>query len=712
MYRHQQEAIEQALNGRNVVLQAPTASGKTLAFQVPMVETLLADSKAHALMIYPTKALAFDQRDQLMRLAGGLPKGRIESWWYDGDIDQATRKALRAKPPSILITNPEMLNLTFLGHSDQWQSFLRNLRWVVLDEMHEYRGYFGSNVSLLLRRFSHHLEQMGVRPQFFLSSATCANAQEHAQNLTGLDFVEVNAANSMRPNRKFSFIQPDVPDFQYWEILQLRTVKAALACLYAGKSVLVFCPTRKFAETCYPMAMREIERLGEDKGIELDPTTVRVFRSGLSTDERHEIQQGLKDESVRVVFSTNALELGIDIGGLDGVILAGFPDSMMSAWQRIGRAGRSWSADSFVIYFARNNPMDAFYASNLPTFLDKPLDDLVVSPENEDLIEHHIPALLYETPDIAGAESILGPAFHQAAKEKLRSGAKPVRTGRWRPHSAIAIRGGGGGKFVLKDGTGEIGTLSGQQKFREAYPRAIYLHGGRRYRVKEISLTGDGGEIHLVPEEPFLRTNPSLFTTLSEVEIYGASRWTSGSSDVSVFHGKVLMMESLSSVEEVNERTGDVVDRWAPEPGSGSTQFDNAHACWVACESRSESPGQGIAELQHLLRLGALFTIPLDAHDVVPHCDLRERKAYLVESVPGGIGIAVKARVRWRDMLNEGVKIAEQCSCVRGCPLCIVPPRSREELDKRLGVELAQELLEATVNPADEKFANGLWVPV
>lgn len=259
LYQHQAEAVLKALGGDNVVLQAPTASGKSLAFQVPMIETLLRENDGHALMLYPTKALALDQREQLKGLSDRVEGYEIESWWYDGDTDQEHRKLLRENPPRILITNPDMLHNSFLGHADQWQKFFSTLKWVVVDEIHEYRGYFGSNVSMILRRLSHHLAQRGIRPQFFLCSATCANAGEHARNLTGLPFEEVNASDSIRPQRQFYFIQPDIPDHKYWEILQFRTVRAGLACLANGKSVLAFCPTRKFAEACYPIAIREID---------------------------------------------------------------------------------------------------------------------------------------------------------------------------------------------------------------------------------------------------------------------------------------------------------------------------------------------------------------------------------------------------------------------------------------------------------------------
>ena len=709
LFQHQAEAIVKAVSGSNVVLQAPTASGKSLAFQVPILDALSKRSEARALMIYPNKALALDQRDQLMQLEKQIPGRRVDSWWYDGDTERELRSLLRQDPPQILITNPEMLNLTFLGHADKWQQFLRSLKWVVVDEMHEYRGYFGSNVAMLLRRFAHHLASLGVHPQFFLSSATCANAREHAESLTRLKFEEVNASNGFRPLRHFYFVQPSIPDFHYWDILQLRTVNAGLACVVQGKAVLAFCPTRTFAESCHRIAMREVEKLAQEGRANIDPETIRVFRAGLSTDMRHEVQEGLKSGAVRLVFTTNALELGINIGGLDGVILAGFPDSMMSAWQRIGRAGRRWDSDAFVLYYARNNPLDRFYASNLDTFLQKPLDDLVINPNNEDLVEKHVPSLLFETPGAQIGPDILGTGLYEAAAKKLRSGARAFKGGNYRPHITVNLRGRGGGTFVLKDGSSEIGTLSAQQQFREAHHRAIYMHGGRTYRVEEISYTGNGGEIGLGTVEPFLRTNAYTFTTVTDQDVYDAREWVTGEFTISACYGKVLIVEALTSVEEVDERTGEVKDRWTPQVNSA--QFDNAHAFWLHQENYTDEAASGVTALQHLLRVGALFSVPLDAHDMFPHAVVKEQKAYIVESYPGGIGIARKALERWRNMLEVGIRVAESCKCSKGCPNCIVPPRSREELNKIAGINLARTLLDLTEGPHDFEFVHGLWEP-
>lgn len=710
LYQHQADAVTKALEGKNVVLQAPTASGKTLAFHIPMLESLRAPG-SHALMLYPTKALALDQRDQLTRLTSGMAGPKIDSWWYDGDTDHEHRTLLRKSPPSILITNPDMLHNSFLGHSDQWQTFYKGLKWVIVDEMHEYRGYFGSNVAMILRRFSYHLASLGVRPQFFLSSATCANAKEHAENLTGLDFAVVNASRGTRPRRDFMFVRPDIPNHQYWNILQLRTVKAGLACVAAGKSVLAFCPTRRFAEDCHPIAMRELERCKARDELQIEGDAIRVFRSGLAVEERHAVQEGLKNGEVRLVFTTSALEMGIDIGGLDGIIMAGFPDSMMSAWQRIGRAGRSWDASAFVLYFARNNPLDQFYAANLDTCLEKPLDDLVVNPENDDLVEKHVPSLLYETPKLTEDAVVLGSAMQDRAREKIEGGAVPVKTGKWRPHHSLNIRGGGAGMFVLKEGNREIGTLSGQQQFREAYQQAIYMHGGRRFRVREVALTGgSGGEILVEPADPVLRTQASTFTFVTEQDIFAGLRWVGEDTEVNAFHGRVLITESINSIQEVNELTGEVLAQWTPQ--TNSAQFTNAHAFWVQELRPSAVSSPAVNAFQQMLRVGALFSVPLDAHDIFPHAVAKEQKAYIVESYPGGIGIAKKILERWQLILRIGVDIAVACRCAKGCPNCIVPPRSTDDMDKVGAVRFAEALLAAARDEASGIFRNGLWVPV
>ena len=253
-YGHQSEAIIRSLSGFDVVMESPTASGKTLSFAAPMLHALKKEPGSHAMMIYPMKALAYDQREQIRQVC--QPLG-IESWPYDGDTEEDIKAVLRENPSHILLTNPEYLNMSFLGSRESWNRhdgggrFLRSLRYIVIDEMHEYRGFFGSNMALLLRRFFLHLNRIHAHPQVFLSTATCANPQEHAMSLTGRDVEVVSARNVLRPSRKFIFVNPEIPDYQYWDILRLRVEQAALAALAEGLQVLVFCPTKRFLEAAF-----------------------------------------------------------------------------------------------------------------------------------------------------------------------------------------------------------------------------------------------------------------------------------------------------------------------------------------------------------------------------------------------------------------------------------------------------------------------------
>ena len=455
--------------------------------------------------------------------------------------------------------------------------------------------------------------------------------------------------------------------------------------------------------------MRQIEKFHEQgEYANLDSERVRVFKAGLSMDMRHEIQAGLKQGNIQLVFTTNALELGIDVGGLDGVILAGFPDSMMSAWQRIGRAGRNWNATAFVLYYARNNPLDQFYASNLEVFLEKPLDDLVVNPENEDLIERHVPCLVFEMSDLDCGKNVLGDQFYRTVAKKLAAGYKSVRSGGYRPHNSVDIRGSGKGMYKLEYGSEDVGMISGHQQFREAYQRAIYMHGGSTYRVEEIAVTRSGGTIKLGKADPSLRTKPGLYTTLSEQDVYAGRQWVSESAVIEVMYGKVTVAEMISSIEEVNEHSGEVIDRWVPE--FNSAQYSDAHACWIEQESLPQEMLEGIETLQHLLRVGVLFSIPVDAHDILSYA--KGRKIYVVESYPGGIGITRKVLEKWREVLEVGIRVADSCQCSKGCPNCILQSRSQEGLDKKMGISVARSLLAVTQDDHSFEFVEGFWKPV
>ncbi len=694
-YRHQADAIARSLDGVDVTMESPTASGKTLAFTAPMLHSLVRNEGTHALMIYPMKALAFDQREQIRQICEPLS---VESWPYDGDTPDDIKRMLRDNPPHILLTNPEYLNMSFLAWADLWENFLRNLRYVVIDEMHEYRGFFGGNMALLLRRFFLHLNRIGATPRIFLSTATCANPAEHAKNLTGRDVEVISARDVLRPKRHFMFVKPDIPDFRYRDILQLRVEQAALTMLSEGLQTLIFCPSKRFLEDAFRNCQRKATEL------DLEREHISAFHADLNNDQRQDIQKKIKENDVRVIFTTNALELGLDIGGLDGVILAGFPASIMSAWQQIGRAGRGWDKDAFVLFYSMNDPIDLFFVGNLDAFLYKPFDELVIDPSNEELIDNHLAPLAAETGGEVNPseETILGTAFYQAA----RKDAGKVPRG-YRPHHRLNMRGGIGKSFKLKHGNEEIGQISALRRFREAYIGAIFTFFGHRYRVHSL----EEDAVVLAEAEPNLRTDAGFYTVMTRREIFQGYGY--GEGEVGVYYGASDVIMNFTGYKLVDENTNE-------ERGSGGNpdaqSQNNLHTFWLSVP-RSEEAIAGIGALEHMLRVGAMFVIPADRFDTSTYSKPNdEPTACYYENYSGGIGVAKKLFDVWQTALAKGIEIAENCDCRLGCQNCIEPAKSynisNSDIDKVHGIKLAKEILDIVKTNPSTKFRNGRMVAI
>ena len=708
-YQHQADAIMKSLSGADVVMESPTASGKTLAFTAPMLHTLKEDPGSHAMMIYPMKALAFDQREQIRKICE--PIG-IESWPYDGDTDGtdlngndqsgSIKAQLRQQPPHILLTNPEYLNASFLGQREAWNKhsegakFLRNLRFIVIDEMHEYRGFFGSNMALLLRRFFLHLNRIDAHPRVFLSTATCANPQEHAKSLIGRDVELVSARGTLRPQRSFVFVRPEIPDYHYWDILRLRIEQAALTALAEGLQVLIFCPTKRFLSD----AFRNARRKAHDAG--LDPDEMSEYHADLRSELRQDIQSKIKSGDIRVVFTTNALEIGLDVGGMDGVILAGFPPSIMSAWQQIGRAGRGWDKDAFALFYAMNDPIDRFFVNNLDAFLSKPFDELVVDPANEELIDRHIPSLLEEAGgQVKPAEEIiLGSPFYRTAQDSQAT----VPRG-FKPQHRLNLRGVVGQSFTLKKNREELGQVSAMRRFREAYVGAIFPFFGQRYRVH----SHEEQAITLEECEPHHRTEPSFYTALFRSEPFEGA----GYGALEVYYGSLNIVLNFSGYRLVDEQSGAVI-RTGGDPDS--LYINNLHSFWMDLPENGLGV-DGVGAVEHMIRVGTLFVIPTDRFDTSTYSRTgSELAAYCYENYPGGIGIAKKLFNVWNRALEKGVEIARNCSCSSGCQNCIEPAKSWDisngNIDKTKGIELAEELLEAFHKGPDRILRGGLMRPI
>ncbi len=571
---------------------------------------------------------------------------------------------------------------------------------MVIDEIHEYHGFFGGNMALLLRRFFLHLDRIGASPRVFLSTATCANPEEHARNLTGRRNVElVSARDVFRPKRHFVFVKPDIPDFRYRDSLRLRVENTALCILEEGLQALVFCPTKRFLED----AFRDCQRKAKKHG--LNPKRISAFHADLKSENRQEIQQKVKAGDINMVFTTNALELGLDIGGLDGIILAGFPPRISSAWQQIGRAGRSWDKDAFVLFYAMNDPIDRFYVGKLDAFLNKPFDELVIDPDNEALIRNHLPMIVEETGgDVRPSdEAILGSAFYKAAK----NGGKPPKGG-YKPHPGLKLRGGFGQSFHLKRGEEEIGKISAMRRFREAYIGAIFTFFGRKYRVssheeKAVVLTDVTGA------ESSHRTEAGFYSALYEKDIFDGF----GYGDVEVHYGSLDMITNFTGYKRIDERSGEEMGKG----GAESSYSQNGLHAFLVKLPQDEGVFAGIGALEHMLRVGAMFVIPSDRFDASTWSRTSDDPTvFYYENHSGGIGVAKKLFNVWRITLEKGMEIAQECGCRRGCQNCIEPAKSynvsNADIDKTRGFELAKRLLERVENGPKTKFKNGRMVPI
>ena len=590
-----------------------------------------------------------------------------------------------------------MLHQSFLANWDKWEQFLKDVQFFVIDEIHEYRGYFGTNMSLLVRRFLRKLYELGNHCQLILASATCANPQEHAFRLTGRRLNLIQNESVIHPNQNFAFINPNLPPHRYYRLYIHRIVRAGLACLKRNLSVVVFVPTRRFAEEAASKARREAESFG------LDGNRIAPYRAGYKSDERRHIEDGLRSGEYQLVFSTNALELGIDIGRLDVCILAGFPDSVMSAWQRIGRAGRKWDKQAYILFYALDNPIDQFFVSNLNAFLEKPLDEITVGLENEELIKKHVPCLLYERtkPITKEDKTILGDYFWEKAYEAQKD-FQPVR--KYKPHFRVAIRNTSAANYKLMYNGESIGTISGEQAGREAYIGAIYKHFGKSYKVKSRG----ADEITLEKTSPRERTESLTYTTITGSNILKAIRYRK---TIEWFYGVLTIYDNFRGYKLIDEETGEILQEQLQDNVTATKR--SVQGCWLTIQESSLNNLNHIEErlafVRYLLRTGTTFIIPCDRFDLGSYYSNNPPTAYIYETVPGGIGIVEKLFQIWPKALERGIKMAEECSrkCVRGCPYCL----HIERYDKRIpifkkiyGIELAKKLLCMTEDKSYEVF--------
>lgn len=704
LYCHQAEALRLVRQGKHIVVTTPTASGKTLCYNLPVLDTLLREPKARALYLFPTKALAQDQLRVLEEFTGGF-SSPVRFGCYDGDTPPEMRARLRRRA-QILLTNPDMLHLGILPNHTLWSHFLSSLRFVVLDEAHVYRGIFGSHVAGILRRLRRLCRLYGSEPIFIAASATMANPAEHLSTLTGLPMEVVQQDGAPAGSRDFVLWNPPLLSEATGE---RRSGVAEAAFLFSelvscGIRTLAFARARVVAELVLRMAREALSRTHPQHA-----ERIRAYRAGYLPEERRAIERGLFHGELIGVTATNALELGIDVGDLDATVLTGYPGSIASTWQQAGRSGRGTGhALSFLI--GEDNPLDQYFMRHPEALFGRPHEQARCNPENPYVLADQLLCAAYEAPLSPEDETFFGPRMGEVAWELVDEGQLAARGGRWfyvggvrYPAEQVSIRSSSRESLDLLDEDGKLlETIEAVSAPYRVHPGAIYLHQGESYRVVHLDL--EGGVARLTPVEADYYTEPMDVTdvrivrslhhrTVGRTEAYlGIVRVTQqviGYRKIAHYGQRVLGEYLL----DLPAYTFETVALWFDVP---------EEVCREVVAREMDLPG-GLHAVEH----AAIGLLPLyamcDRMDIgglsTPnHVDTGRAQVFIYDAVPGGVGIAERGFQVLAELWETTLETVRTCPCEDGCPSCIHSPKcgSRNRpLDKEAAVFILERLVHA-----------------
>ncbi len=711
LWSHQAEVLARARAGEHLVVATGTASGKSLAYQLPTIEHLLADDRSVALYLAPTKALARDQLRALRQLK--LPQLRAAV--LDGDTPRPERDAIR-RTANWILTNPDLLHASLLGDHQRWADVLHRVGTVIVDESHVARGVFGSHVAIVLRRLRRLLERYGADPTFLLASATIGNPGEHASELTGLDVGEVVVDGAPHGALDLGLWLPPLEEDGDARRSMLRETGDLLAAFVgAGVQTLAFTRSRKGAEV---IALAAKERLGDTS--DADGTvladTVAAYRAGYLAEERRELEQRLRDGQLRGVAATQALELGIDVAGLDAVLLAGWPGTTASFWQRLGRAGRSGDAAAGVL-IAQEDPLDHYLVTHPAELTGRPPEDAIVDPANRYLLGPHLRCAAQESP-LTDDEAArwFGPTAPElldaevTAGRLVRRGGRTVWAARGRAAAEVNLRSTGGQDVrIIDTETGAvIGDVDEARAHRQVHTGATYLHQGRQLRIAQLDL-----DRRLALAEPADRlditTRPRTDTDVAVLEIADRTAW----GEVDVAYGAVQVTLQVTGYEVLRIGTGEVLDRIDLDlpPQELATV-----AVWCAIPDGVLDdvglPPARVPGALHAAEHAAIGMLPLlalcDRWDLgglstAWHADTDRPTVFIYDGVPGGAGLTERSYRRLPEHLAATRRTIATCRCSTGCPSCVQSPKcgnGNDPLDKAGAVDVLDLLLarEPTTN--------------
>ncbi|HUT78535.1 MAG TPA: DEAD/DEAH box helicase, partial [Polyangia bacterium] len=688
---HQAQAWELLGRGVDTVIATPTASGKTLCYNVPVLERIRRDPAARALYLFPTKALARDQEAVVADLArrAGIEAGPVV---YDGDTPAGQRRAARSHA-RVLITNPDMLHTGILPHHPSWATLFSGLSHVVIDELHQYRGVFGSHVANVLRRLLRVAAFHGSRPVFVACSATIANPGELAERLTGRRFVVVEKSGAPAGPRTFAVVNPRLVDPALNLRLSALRVASRLAgdLVEAGVTTLVFCQTRRAVELCLRYLRGRVRLAGGD------PERIRGYRGGYLPLLRREIEGDLRQGRLDAAVATNALELGIDVGELDAVVLAGYPGTIASLRQRAGRAGRR-QEPSLAVLVARNAPLDQFLARQPGYLIEASPERALVEPDNVGILLDHLTCAAFELPFAAGEGfGSLAPEDTAAALDCLvadgaleRSGGRVHYIDPSYPAARVGLRNVEGDRVVVIDAaTGEaLAEVDPAAARRELHPEAIYQHEGRTYLVETLDL--ETLEARVRPAQANYTTVPVTTTILALLQLCELRE----AGPARIGFGDVRVSEAVTAYKKIRFRTGENLGygKVALPPVVKETE-----AAWIACDAADFTGATGIdppavrigleglaAALQQVASLRLMcdprdLGLVIQEEPVIDDRDIDDATAssrsaiHLYDGPAGGVGLSDRIFREAEAMIDDAARLIAGCPCRGGCPSCTGP---------------------------------------
>jgi DEAD/DEAH box helicase domain-containing protein len=692
LYSHQAQALSAIRAGRHILVGTPTASGKTLIYNLPVLESLLANPQGHALYLFPLKALEQDQLKALRELDAALPSPFLRAAIYDGDTPPAERQALRAKPPHVLISNPDMLHMGLLPFHPSWSSFFGRLKFVVIDEVHTYRGIMGSHMAQVLRRLRRICAHYGSSPQFLLSSATIAHPDFFIRQLTGLEVETMAESGAPQSGRHFLFLNPPAG-------APATAAKVFAEAIRRGLSTICFTQARKLTELIYLWSQRMAPELKR---------YISSYRAGFLPEERREIERALASGKMRGVISTSALEMGIDIGGLDVCILVGYPGTMVTTWQRAGRVGRA-GRDSLIVLVAQADALDQYFIKNPAEFFGRPMETAVVTPDNPYVVKAHLPCAAQELPlKVAGEEffDLAGqaPVVDELARERelLHSAAGDAWFARARfPQKEVNIRGLGDSFPIFQVGKKRpIGSVDGHRALRECHPGAVYLHKAQTWVVESLDLARRNVWVNPVEPNYFTRIQTDKETEILEV------LETRQVANFKAHKGRLKVTEHILSYEkrrlpgqellgvvslDLPPQIFETVGMWLEIPDGVKNAVYATGGHFMG----------GIHALEHvLIGMFPLFALA-DRYDIggiahPAHPQVGRAAVFIYDGYPGGVGLSERAYEILEELLQRSRLQTAGCLCEEGCPSCIHSPKcgsGNKPLDKDAALKIAGLLL-------------------